>query len=210
MFDAASDYIVDDKYDPLKLYYYPLLGRLYRRRVEMCLNLLPGGGNVLEVGFGSGVCFPDLSGMYANIYGIDLHSRCEAISTFFAHKGIETNLTNGSVTAMPYADKSFDAVLLISILEHLQPDDLDKAVGEIYRVLKPGGVMVYGVPVERRLMVAAFKFLGHDIRQHHFSTEKDVASAAEKYLAPAQEHKLKLFEIDYLTVYEARRFLKKL
>jgi hypothetical protein len=51
---------------------------------------------------------------------------------------------------------------------------------EIRRVLKPGGQMVYGVPVERPLMVFLFRLLGHNIRDEHFSTEKDVSKAASE------------------------------
>jgi SAM-dependent methyltransferase len=73
-------------------------------------------------------------------------------------------------------------VLLISILEHLKPDQQATAFAEIRRVLKPGGQLVYGVPVERPLMAFMFRVLGYDIRKLHFSTEKDIARAAEQAL----------------------------
>jgi len=81
---------------------------------------------------------------------------------------------------MPYPDESFDAVLLISILEHLQPQEQLQAFREIRRVLRPGGQLVYGVPVERPFMVFLFRLLDTDIRQHHFSTEVDVWKAAHE------------------------------
>jgi hypothetical protein len=37
------------------------------------------------------------------------------------------------------------------------------------------------VPVERRLMVMAFRTLGYDIRTHHFSTERDISAAADAH-----------------------------
>ena len=83
---------------------------------------------------------------------------------------------------MPYADNFFDTVLLVSILEHLQPCDQIQAFREIHRVLKPGGQVVYGVPVERPLMVLMFRFLGHNIHEEHFSTEKNVSEAESKGL----------------------------
>ena len=42
--------------------------------------------------------------------------------------------------------------------------------------------MVYGAPVERPLMVLAFRALGYDIHQHHFSTEVQIAAAAGRAL----------------------------
>jgi ubiquinone/menaquinone biosynthesis C-methylase UbiE len=102
----------------------------------------------------------------------------------FANLGVQTELRNGSVLELPYPDQSFDAVLLISILEHLQPYEQHQAFQEIWRVLKPGGQVVYGVPVERPFMVFMFRLLGTDIRQHHFSTETDVRVAAQEVFGP--------------------------
>jgi ubiquinone/menaquinone biosynthesis C-methylase UbiE len=93
--------------------------------------------------------------------------------------GIPTFLKKGNILDLPYEDHFFDAVLCVSILEHLQPDSLPRAIDEIKRVLKPSGDLVYGVPVERPLMVTMFRVLGYAIRKHHFSTEKDVARVAE-------------------------------
>ncbi len=89
------------------------------------------------------------------------------------------DLRTGNVTRLPYTDNTFDTVLLISILEHLQPAEQSAAFAELKRVLKPGAQVVYGVPVERPLVVLAFRLLGVNIREHHFSTEKDVEQAAK-------------------------------
>ncbi len=172
--------------DPIRFYHWPMIGRLYRRRVEMCLAECHGGTRVLEVGFGSGVTFLNLHELYAEIYGLDLTASVEEVSHTFAALGIATQLRNGDVLHMPYADQFFDTVLLISILEHLKPDRLAAAFQEIKRVLKDGGQVIYGVPVERSLMVFMFRLLGTDIRAHHFSSEQAVSAAACAVLAPVQ------------------------
>jgi ubiquinone/menaquinone biosynthesis C-methylase UbiE len=151
---------------------------MYRRRVELCLAELRGGERVLEVGFGSGVTFLNLHDRYREIHGIDLAAPVEAVKAVFESMQVQTRLQNGDVLDVAYPDGFFDALLLVSILEHLRPEQLRPAFQEICRVLKPGGQAVYGVPVERPLMALAFRLLGYDIHKYHFSTEKDVSAAA--------------------------------
>jgi len=177
-------YVGVNRDDPLRFYFHPLYGPAYRRRVELCLDELSGGERVLEVGFGSGLTFINLHELYREIWGLDLTARVDEITGLFRSEGIETHLQNGSVESMPYPDGFFDSVLLISILEHLRPAEQPGVFREILRVLKPGGQVVYGVPVERPLMVLLFRLLGYDIRHHHFSTERDVANAAHQVFGP--------------------------
>ena len=177
-------YVGVDEKDPIKFYRLPVIGRMYQQRIELCLEQLTGGQSVLEVGFGSGVSFLNLSQLYQEIHGLDLNADVRQVSEMFASLGIQTDLRNGSVLELPYPDQSFDAVLLISILEHLQPYEQHQAFREIWRVLKPGGQVVYGVPVERPFMVFMFRLLGTNIREHHFSTETDVRVAAQEVFGP--------------------------
>ncbi len=189
-------------------YFLPVFGRMYRRRVELCLAECKGGNSILEVGFGSGLTFLNLNGMYKKIYGLDLSCNVKEITQVFAKLGVHPDLRNGNVLDMPYQDNQFDTILLISILEHLKPEELDRAFAEIKRVLKPGGQVVYGVPVERPFMVAMFTLLGSDIRKHHFSTEKDVAAAASKHFQQVRVTPMKSTPAIFGNVYEIGHFIK--
>lgn len=51
---------------------------------------------------------------------------------------------NASVYSLPYADATFDAVILSEVLEHVERDV--EALAELRRVLKPGGVLLITVP----------------------------------------------------------------
>ncbi len=51
---------------------------------------------------------------------------------------------NGDAVRLPFADASFDRVIASEVLEHV-PDD-DAALGELVRVLRPGGVLAVTVP----------------------------------------------------------------
>lgn len=175
-----SEFTRDNPSDPIRYYYWPIFGQMYSKRVEHCLTECIGGSRVLEVGFGVGLTFKNLADMYQEVYGLDLFADIEKVGQFFEEKGIRTHLKNGDVLNMPYPDGTFDTVLLISILEHLKPEEQPIAMREIQRVLKPGGQLVYGVPVERPLMVFMFRMLGVNIREWHFSTEKVVSENADQ------------------------------
>jgi SAM-dependent methyltransferase len=56
----------------------------------------------------------------------------------------DITLNNANIYALPYKDNAFDAAILSEILEHV--DDDVAALKEVYRVLKPGGVVAITVP----------------------------------------------------------------
>ncbi len=53
---------------------------------------------------------------------------------------IKVNITN-----IQFFDASFDAIICIHVLEHIQNDI--KAIGELYRILRPGGWALIAIPV---------------------------------------------------------------
>jgi len=201
-------YASEQSTDPLRLYYWPVLGRMYRGRVELCLAECSGGQRILEVGYGSGVTFLNLAEKYDEIHGLDLDANPEEVTEKFRLQGLETHLCQGDVLRIPYEDSYFDTVLLTSILEHLKPRQLELACREITRVLKPGGQVVYGVPVERPLMVWMFRLLGYNIREHHFSTEDDVARSAAEQLEKVRIVKMRATPSCFGDVYQVGHFRK--
>lgn len=204
----AQTYKGVNQFDPIKYYYWPVFGKMYRRRVELALGECTGGERVLEVGFGTGLAFPNLHDLYKEIHGIDLTADIEAVQSVFEPMGIPLFLEKGDVLNMPYPENKFDTVLLISILEHLKPLELEQAFAEVKRVLKPGGQMVYGTPVEKPFMVFMFRLMGHDIRDEHFSTEKEIATAAHKAFSKGHVIEMKSTPPIAGAVYNVGNFIK--
>lgn len=205
---AKNTYVTLPETDPLIYYYLPVLGNMYRRRVELALHECSGGDSILEVGFGSGVTFLNLVKRYKKIHGIDLHADPEAVTSMWNNYGVKPILREGNLLALPYEKDQFDTVLLISILEHIKPNEQLAAMKEIHRVLKPGGQMVYGVPVERPLMVFVYRLMGVNIREHHFSTEKDVAENARSVFSEKKLVDMKSNFPFLGTVYQVGHFVK--
>jgi SAM-dependent methyltransferase len=69
---------------------------------------------------------------------------------------------NVELDPFPYEDGRFDCVLFCEILEHLLVDP-DRAVGEMARVVRPGGFLVISTPNATRLTKLYFMALGRNV-----------------------------------------------
>lgn len=65
----------------------------------------------------------------------------------------------GSAEALPFPDRSFDAVVAFDVVEHCA--DQRRALGELARVLRPGGRLLLSVPAYR------WAWSDHDVRAGH-------------------------------------------
>lgn len=52
----------------------------------------------------------------------------------------------GRADSIPYPDDHFDAAVLANVFEHIPPEDRQRSLDEIYRVLRPGGVLAGQIP----------------------------------------------------------------
>ena len=59
-------------------------------------------------------------------------------------EGAEADVKEGDALALPFADEEFDRIVAAEVLEHI-PADI-QAIGELVRVLRPGGTIAVSVP----------------------------------------------------------------
>jgi SAM-dependent methyltransferase len=92
--------------------------------------------------------------------------------------------------ALPFGDGTFDAVFIFDVLEHIEDDA--RALGEIRRVLRPGGKLLLTVP--------AFMFL--------FGLQDVVSEHKRRYRRKALAGLLERsgFEVDYNTYFNTLLF----
>jgi 2-polyprenyl-3-methyl-5-hydroxy-6-metoxy-1,4-benzoquinol methylase len=103
------------------------------------------GKTCIDIGCGSGIFSSMLARRGADVTAVDLTEAAVGLARQTARVfGVDIQVTRADVEHMPFADASFDFAYSWGVLHHTS--DMAKAVGEMGRVLKPGGrgmMMVY-------------------------------------------------------------------
>jgi ubiquinone/menaquinone biosynthesis C-methylase UbiE len=105
------------------------------------------GERVLEVGPGTGYYTPGLAervGPEGSVELLDIQQEMldHTIRTVRERGLWNVNATQADARHLPYEEDSFDAAVLITVLGEIP--DPDAALGELARVLRPGGRLVVG------------------------------------------------------------------
>jgi 2-polyprenyl-3-methyl-5-hydroxy-6-metoxy-1,4-benzoquinol methylase len=116
--------------DPDWDYYPTYLAKM--AAVRAYLGDLPPATHVLDAGCGEGVLVDEFA------------SRLDMV-------GVDANFSSarvraGSILDLPFGPESFDRVLCLDVLEHLQYDHQTRAVAEIFRVLRSNGEVLLSIP----------------------------------------------------------------
>jgi ubiquinone/menaquinone biosynthesis C-methylase UbiE len=116
------------------------LSELKVREVEL---LAPAPGlRVLDAGCGRGEVLLACARAGANVAGADASAAAVSISRETL-AGVEgADVREADLVDLPWPDASFDRALLGDVIEHLTPGQARLALGELRRVLRPGGTLV--------------------------------------------------------------------
>jgi SAM-dependent methyltransferase len=114
---------------------------------------------ILNVGAATGATSEMLS-KYGKVTSLEYDEFC---CKFLKEKtGIEA--INASLTELPFENNSYDMICAFDVIEHIEDDN--KAIEEIYRVLKPKGKYFLTVPAFQSL------WSNHDVVNHHYRRYK--------------------------------------
>lgn len=115
-------------------------------------------GDILEVGCGIGNFTKELI-HFGNVFAIDIDK--EYVSTTLKLLKGKAHIGFGDIEKGLYFFKSqrFDRVVCINVLEHIQDDD--KALDNIYSLLKNEGYLILLVPAHQFLYGSIDKSIGH-------------------------------------------------
>lgn len=167
--------------DPIKYYYSFPFSYFYLKRLKLIYSMMEGKhfGKLLELGYGSGLSLLELSTAADEVHGIDTHDNLDKVYAMLAKESTSAKLVKGNITSMPYSDNEFDCIVAISIFEHIA--DLEKTMQEIYRILKPGGILLAGFPSKSKITDMLFASVGFDYNKEHISGHKQIIAALNRH-----------------------------
>lgn len=147
-----------------------LEGFLARRRAAMAGKLLAGvprEGHLLDVGCGTHPLFL-LRSDFRQRTGVDRVLPADGTGpagvTLLPHD-FEAE------PSLPFEDRSFDAVTMLAVFEHVDPAALTPLLSDIRRVLRPGGILVLTTPASWTdpilRTLAALRLVSHEEIDEH-------------------------------------------
>ena len=133
---TALDHAID--YDSAA---YARANRLDPHHLRQVAEAFPDltGMHLLEVGCGRGHLLRVIQDAGARASGVDLNPQAIA-------QGEADDMAVASATHLPFPDAHFDGLVSVHAIEHLP--DLDTALAEMVRVVRPGGRIVLIYPAE--------------------------------------------------------------
>lgn len=174
--------LFDDWAERYEAWFATPLGRLIKAcETELILSQLSPvtGENIIDAGCGAGHFTADVIAAGARVVGLDLslpmliRARAKLDGEAFA-------AVQGDMNRLPFADGVFDKALSVTAIEFIA--DAGRAVAELWRVTRPGGLMVVATlnrnsPWAARRQKAAEH--GHSLFKHaHFRSPWELAGLA--------------------------------
>lgn len=110
-------------------------------QAHLAAKWLPVGERLLEIGCSSGYLTRHYRGKTKQLVGFEINLSALRSAR---HRHPKAPLACGDVERLPFADNTFDAIVMLEVIEHTGSDVA--AIAEIRRVLKPGGTLVLSTP----------------------------------------------------------------
>jgi cyclopropane fatty-acyl-phospholipid synthase-like methyltransferase len=195
--------IVADGYDVIAERYLawsglrPSAARL--RYLELALELIPPGGDVLELGCGAGIPMTAALAIGRTLTGVDL----SATQLAMARRNVPSaTFIQADMTALTFEPATFDAVVAFYSLTHVPREEHADLLGRIRGWLRPGGIFLASMGADDEPGDIEADWLGVDMFFSHFGTRANrrlveqaglVIERSELAVEPEDRHDARFF-----------------
>jgi SAM-dependent methyltransferase len=134
-----TKFVSDEVLDPR---YFKALDRFDIRfaRTMWVYDSVRAGSDVLELGCGAGM-LALLKRKGVTLTGVDLSDECALAAR---RNGYDATFST-QLSSLPFAAASFDYVVSLDVLGHIEAEEKDAVLAEVKRVLRPSGVTLHGI-----------------------------------------------------------------
>lgn len=144
--------------------------KFFEQAFDYIAHILKASNNsttVLDVGCGSCVHAIRMVNRGFSVRGVDFSESAltHAKANLQTYKvGDKITIQRSDILSLPFQNEAVDYVLCWGVLMHIP--NVEKAIGELTRVLKPGGILVIGENNMHSLHALAFRVLRKFLRRH--------------------------------------------
>lgn len=172
--------------------------------------------NILDLGCGFGTNTLYLAEEGFQLWAGDKSEKCiDKLKSKVKKLKIENvNYKEIDMRDIPFKDNSFDAVICVSTLEHGAINEIKSTINEIFRVLKPGGILItdllsieddsfgLGEEIEKNTFVGGRE--GEEGIPHFYTTDKEIKELFKKF------EEVKVSKTDYIfELIDGKEFISK-
>lgn len=151
-----------------------------------------GGHKILDLGCGAGRHIVYLSKEGFTVWGTDVSDKgLKYAREWLREEDIKVRLKKSDMTKIPFPDEYFDGVISVNVLHHNVLSNVKKAVDEIERVTKKGGVVLLtlvstrdykygsGEEIEKNTFIVKKGFESGEV--HHFFDKRGVENLLSRF-----------------------------
>ena len=159
------------------------------------------GLRVLDAGCGRGEVLLACARAGAEVAGLDYAQAAVELTTETLAGVPAADIRRGDVTRLPWEDASFDRILFADVIEHVDPALTVKALSELRRVLRPGGLLLVHTAPNKLFVKVGWPLCRPAMR---LMGRGAAADALDRWLGEAEA-----YHVNEQSVHGLRRALRK-
>jgi len=171
----GTDEVLSEAALPAYAHKNPLIDHIFWKRLKVVANHLKkknkGSLKILDFGCGTGVMSYELATNTHEVVGLDLDLRPVTLLKESINYPDSISFLEGDLFDKDLEENTFDAIIALDVLEHMDDDQLRKYMAKFRSLLKDGGEVIISGPTENFLYKIGRKLAGQDFTGDYHDSE---------------------------------------